>query len=74
MTGKEYYLLLLRLLQKQEKYEDEMLKKCVEDMQKQIEKDEKNRERWRLEIEHPEWFKIISPKEYGQNLLKRKKK
>lgn len=40
------------------------------DIQNEIDKQDKEIEKFRMQLKHPELFKQLSPKEYGQSLLK----
>lgn len=42
----------------------------VDNMQNEIDRHDKEMEKFRMQLKHPELFKQLSPKEYGQSLLK----
>lgn len=57
-----------------EKKHQEDLKKCVEAMQKDIEKQEKLHQDLVMMRDHPEWFETTSPKEFGIKKLGKRKR
>lgn len=42
----------------------------LDDIKNEFDKHDKEMEKFRMQLEHPELFKQLSPKEYGQSLLK----
>jgi len=66
------YLQAWQLYCAMEKKHEEDVKKMAENLQKEIEKQDALNEKLVMMREHPEWFKVTSPKEYGMNLNKRK--
>ena len=42
----------------------------LNDIQNEIDKQDKEMKKFRMQLEHPELFKQLSPKEYGQSLIK----
>lgn len=66
------YLLAWQLYCAMEKKHEEDIKKMAENLQKEIEKQDALNEKLVMMRDHPEWFKVTSPKEYGMNLNKRK--
>lgn len=57
-----------------QKRDNEQLVEMKENFQKEIEKHNKEMERFKLELEHPELFNYTSPKEYGQKIKRHKKR
>ena len=49
-----------------------LLQASVEQMQRDIEKQDELNKKFEMVQEHPEWFEITSPKQYGMNLNKHK--
>lgn len=49
-----------------------LLQASVEQMQRDIEKQDELNKKFEMMQEHPEWFETISPKQYGMNLNKHK--
>ena len=66
------YLLAWQLYCAMEKKHEEDIKKMAENLQKDIEKQDALNKKLVMMREHPEWFEITSPKQYGMNLKKRK--
>lgn len=42
----------------------------LDDIQNEIDKQDKAMEKFKMQLKHPELFKQLSPKEYGQSLIK----
>lgn len=42
----------------------------IDNMQNEFDKQDKAMEKFRIQLKHPELFKQLSPKEYGQSLIK----
>lgn len=57
-----------------QKKDNEQLEEMKDNLQKEIEKHDKEMERFKLELEYPELFKQISPKEYGQKIKRHNKR
>ena len=68
------FMLAFRFLQAQEAKIEADTKEMVESFNKDIQKQEEQQRKLEMMREHPEWFEITSPKEYGMKLLKRKRK
>ena len=51
---------------------EEDAKKMVDSLNEQLKKEQETQQKLKMMFEHPEWFKVTSPKEYGMNLKKRK--
>lgn len=49
-----------------------LLQASVEQMQKDIEKQDELNKKFEMMQEHPEWFETTSPKQYGMNINKHK--
>ena len=49
-----------------------LLQESVEQMQRDIEKQDELNKKFKMMQEHPEWFKTTSPKQYRMNLNKHK--
>ena len=49
-----------------------LLRASVEQMQKDIKKQDELNKKFEMMQEHPEWFKTTSPKQYGMNINKHK--
>jgi len=51
---------------------EEDAKKMVDSLNEQLKREQETQQKLKMTFEHPEWFKVTSPKEYGMNLNKRK--
>ena len=49
-----------------------LLQASVEQMQRDIEKQDELNKKFEMMQEHPEWFETTSPKQYGMNINKHK--
>ena len=49
-----------------------LLQESVEQMKRDIEKQDELNKKFEMMQEHPEWFETTSPKQYGMNLNKYK--
>ena len=68
------FMLALRFWQVQEAKLEKDAKEMVETFNRDIKKQEEEQKKLEMMREHPEWFEITSPKEYGMKLMKRKNK
>ena len=71
---KKAFLMLIQYWQNQEKKLEADAKEMVENFQRDIEKHEAEQKKFEMMREHPEWFETTSPKQYGMNLKKNRKK
>ena len=49
-----------------------LLQESVEQMKRDIEKQDELNKKFKMMQEHPEWFETTSPKQYGMNINKHK--
>ena len=68
------FMMIYQYLQAQEEKLEEDTKKCIEEFEKDIKKQQEEQKKLEMMREHPEWFEITSPKEYGMKLMKCKNK
>ena len=66
------FILALHYWQIQEAKLEKDAKEMVESFKRDIEKQEELQKKLVMMREHPEWFEVTSPKEYGMKLKKRK--
>ena len=66
------YLKILAYYRQQDEILEKQAKESLEKLQKEFEKHEKEQKKIEMMREHPEWFEVTSPKEYGMKLKKRK--
>jgi len=71
---KNAYLLLIQYLRSQEEKLKADAKEMVETFKKEIENQKKEQEKIEMMRNHPELFETTSPKQYGMNLKKNRKK
>jgi len=65
------FMLALYYWRAQEAKLEEDAKEMVEAFNRDIQKHEEEQRKLEMMREHPEWFEVTSPKEYGMNLLKK---
>ena len=66
------YLKILAYYRQQDEILEKQAKESLEKLQKEFEKQDKEQKKLEMMREHPEWFEVTSPKEYGMKLMKRK--
>lgn len=66
------YLKILAYYRQQDEILEKQAKESLEKLQKEFEKHEKEQKKIEMMREHPEWFEVTSPKEYGMKLKKEK--
>ena len=66
------YLKILAYYRQQDEILEKQAKESLEKLQKEFEKQNKEQKKLEMMREHPEWFEVTSPKEYGMKLKKRK--
>lgn len=66
------FMLALRYWQAQEAKMEADAKEMVEAFNRDIQKQKEEQKKLEMMREHPEWYKVTSPKEYGMKLKKRK--
>ena len=66
------FMLALRYWQAQEAKMEADTKEMVEAFNREIQKQKEEQKKLEMMREHPEWFEVTSPKEYGMKLKKRK--
>ena len=66
------YLKILAYYRQQDEILEKQAKESLEKLQKEFEKQDKEQKKLEMMREHPEWFEVTSPKEYGMKLKKRK--
>ena len=71
---KKTFLMLIQYWRNQEKKLEADAKEMVEAFNRDIQKQEEEQKKIEMMREHPEWFEISSPKEYGIKKLGKKKK
>ena len=68
------FMLALRFWQAQEAKLEKDAKEMVETFNRDIKKQEEEQKKLEMMREHPEWFEITSPKEYGIKLMNKRKR
>ena len=68
------FMLALMFWRAQEAKLEKDTKEMVEAFNKDIQKQKEEQQKLEMMREHPEWFEVTSPKEYGMKLMKRKNK
>ena len=68
------FMLAFMFWQAQEAKLEKDTKEMVEAFNRDIKKQEEEQKKLEMMREHPEWFEVTSPKQYGMNLKKNKKR
>ena len=68
------FMLAWMFWQAQEAKLEKDTKEMVEAFNRDIKKQEEEQKKLEMMREHPEWFEVTSPKQYGMNLKKNKKR
>lgn len=71
---KKAFLLLMQYWKNQEIKLENDAKEIIEAFNRDIQKQEEEQRKLEMMREHPEWFETTSPKQYGMNLKKNRKK